>query len=121
MSLALLITLGGHLRVTHDPESVPDVSPEAAEALEKAFSQSSAEGLLLLASAELADELPATFVFWRLLARQFFQAVCHLGEGGFPKWQSIAAPSEAELASLVAEAPPMRGLEYLTAELLLTL
>ena len=48
----------------------------------RAFAKSSAEGLLLLASHELAQELPAALVFWRGLARQFFQAVCQLGEGG---------------------------------------
>ncbi|HEY7154892.1 MAG TPA: DEAD/DEAH box helicase [Gemmataceae bacterium] len=121
MSLTLLITPGGQLRIAHDPESVSDVSDEAEQALEKAFGESSAEGLLLLASRELAQELPVALVFWRSLARQFFQAVCQLGEEAFQKWQSVAAPSEAELALLAAEAPPMRGLEYLNAGLLQTL
>ncbi len=118
MSLSLLITPGGHLRVVQDPESLPEMSGQATEALQQAFGKSSAEGLLLLASPDFALELPAALVFWRSLARQFFQAVCQLGEGGFQKWQSVDAPSEEELALLAAEAPPMRGLEYLTAGLL---
>lgn len=118
MSFSLLITPGGHLRIVRDPESLPEVSGEAAEALTEAFGKSSAEGLLLLASREFAQELPASLVFWRSLARQFFQAVCQLGEGAFQKWQSVASPAEEELALLAAEAPPMRGLEYLNAELL---
>ncbi len=118
MSFSLLITPGGHLRIVRDPESLPEVSGEAAEALTEAFGKSSAEGLLLLASREFAQELPASLVFWRSLARQFFQAVCQLGEGAFQKWQSVAAPADEELALLAAEAPPMRGLEYLNAELL---
>ncbi|MFN0017389.1 MAG: DEAD/DEAH box helicase [Pirellulaceae bacterium] len=118
MSVSLLITPGGHLRIVRDPESLPEVSGEAAEALTEAFGKSSAEGLLLLASREFAQELPASLVFWRSLARQFFQAVCQLGEGAFQKWQSVAAPADEELALLAAEAPPMRGLEYLNAELL---
>ncbi len=121
MNLGLLITPGGHLRVVHDPESLPDVSSEAATAFETAFSKSSADGLLLLASGQLTQELPPAVVFWRSLARQFFQVVCQLGEGGFQKWSTVAAPPEEELAALVAEAPPMRGLEYLSAGLLKTL
>ena len=121
MNLSILLTPGGHLRLASDPESLPEISGEAVEALESAFAKSSADGLLLLASAELSQELPATFVFWRSLARQFFQAVCQLGEGGFSKWQAVAAPGEEELAGVVAEAPPMRGLEYLSSGLLQTL
>lgn len=118
MSFSLLITPGGHLRLVSDSENLPEISGEAAQALTEAFGKSSAEGLLLLASREFAQELPASLVFWRSLARQFFQAVCQLGEGAFQKWQSVAAPADEELALLAAEAPPMRGLEYLNVELL---
>ncbi len=86
--------------------------------LEAAFENSSADGLVLLASQALGHELPAGLVFWRGLARRFFQAVCHEGEGAFEKWVSIAPPSDEDLSQLVAEAPPMRGLEYLDADLL---
>ncbi|MEX2185749.1 MAG: DEAD/DEAH box helicase [Pirellulales bacterium] len=118
MSLNLLITPGGFLRIVDDAEALPCVSDAAAAALSEAFGKSSAEGLLLLASQELTADLPAALVFWRSFARQFFQAVCQLGEGGFRQWQSVAAPSAETLSRLVADAPPMRGLEYLTAELL---
>ena len=121
MNLSILLTPGGHLRLVPDPESLPEISGEAVEALESAFAKSSADGLLLLASAELSQELPATFVFWRSLARQFFQAVCQLGEAGFSKWQAVAPPGEEELGRVVAEAPPMRGLEYLNSGLLQSL
>lgn len=115
----LLITPGGRLQIVVDPEGPAEVSPAAVEALTTSFVESNAEGLLLLASQELPAELPATLVFWRGLARQLFVAVCQLGgEGDLRKWQAVAAPSEAELAQLVVDAPPMQGLEYLTVELL---
>ena len=41
-----------------------------------------------------------------------------MGEGAFEKWKSVAAPAAENLAQLVAEAPPMRGLEYLSVEVL---
>ncbi len=121
MNLTLHITPGGHLRARQNPGSLPETLNGLAGALEMAFGKSSAEGLLLLASGEPTLELPSELVFWRSLARQFFQAVCQLGEGGFQKWRSVAAPPEAELALLAAEAPPMCGLEYLNAGLLRTL
>jgi non-specific serine/threonine protein kinase len=118
MNFNLLITPGGHLRVVVDPDSLPEISNDVGAVLERAFAESSSAGLLLLASAEITAELPAAFVFWRALARQLFQAVCQLGEDKIQQWQSIAPPAEESLVSLAAEAPPMRGLEYLNAELL---
>ncbi|MSR59133.1 MAG: DEAD/DEAH box helicase [Planctomycetaceae bacterium] len=121
MSLNICITPGGRLRVEPAPEISPEVSAAAAELLEQAFAVSTAEGLLLLASQKIEQELPAAFVYWRSLARQLFQAVCRLGEGGFEQWKEIPVPSDEQLAQLVSEAPPMRGLEYLTPQLLQTL
>jgi non-specific serine/threonine protein kinase len=121
MTPGLLITPRGRLQIVQAPEGLVEVPPSTVEELSKAFADSNAEGLLLLASQELAAELPAALVFWRALARQFFAAVCQLGDGDFPKWQSVAAPSEEELTQLAADAPPMQGLEYLTVELLQSL
>ena len=118
MNLNVFITPAGRLHIEQSPESLPEVSDDVAAQLETAFAESSAAGLVLLASHELHESLPAALVFWRGLARRFFQAVCQQGEGGFDKWESIPPPSDDELARLVAEAPPMRGLEYLNAELL---
>lgn len=97
---------------------MPPVSDEAAVALERAFATSSAAGLLLLASQSLPRDLPPAFVFWRELARQFFQAVCRLGEVAVDQWATAVPPTDEALADFVAEAPPMRGLEYLNVGLL---
>jgi non-specific serine/threonine protein kinase len=121
MNLGVVITPGGRLQVGEDPESLPELSETTAAALQEAFERSTAHGLVLLASHELESALPAGFVYWRGLARRFFQAVCQEGEAGFEKWKSIAAPSDDELEQLVSDAPPMRGLEYLTAALLKSL
>lgn len=60
MSASLLITPGGQLHLQDDPDGSVKVPPEHVEALRQAFASSSAEGLLLLASRELAEPLPAT-------------------------------------------------------------
>lgn len=121
MSLTLFITPAGRLRAEDAPGAIPPLSTEAGEALQEAFARSNAEGLLLLASSEFDEELPAALVFWRSFARQFFQALCHLGEAGIRKWASVEAPADEELAVLASEAPPMRGLEYLDPGLLRTI
>jgi SNF2 family DNA or RNA helicase len=121
MNLSLAITPGGRLRVVETEDSLPAVAEAAAAALVAAFERSSGEGLLRLVSPDVAEHLPATLVFWREVARQYFQAVCQLGEGAHARWATIPPPSDERLAQLVADAPPMRGLEYLSVELLRSL
>src|SRR5262245_16806534 len=117
MSLNLAITPGGHLRLEDDADALPVVDPAAAAKLQAAFERSAGEGLLLLASQQLDQELPATLVFWRGVARHCFQAICKLGEAAIDQWRSVE-PSADLLRGLVEEAPPMRGLEYLSVDLL---
>jgi SNF2-related domain/SNF2 Helicase protein/Helicase conserved C-terminal domain len=118
MSKSLAITPGGRLGMVDVPEDAGTLPEPAATALADAFARSSADGLLLLAGEALAGELPPEFVYWRGWARQLFQAICHLGEGALDQWKSIPPPPDEELTQLVAAAPPMRGLEYLEADLL---
>ncbi len=107
------------------------LSQVATDAIRSAFERSSAEGLLLLAGPSVRETLPAEFLFWREWARRFFQAVCQLDEerlaefanskntkAGEPPALRIAPPDNLALAVLIAEAPPMRGLEYLTPDVL---
>jgi superfamily II DNA or RNA helicase len=118
MSVGFTITPGGQLHTIESSDVERAVSPAVVAAIGRAFGNSSAHGLLMLASGELSEELPAACVFWRGLARRFFQAVCQLGETGFDQWSSVPAPADEELSRLASEAPPMRGLEYLNADLL---
>jgi len=115
---SLAVTPGGSILVVDDEDSLPALSEAAGQALESAFAQSTADGLLLLASPEFNEDLPPALVYWRGLARQFFQAACQLTEAELAAGAAIAAPAEEQLAQSVEEAPPMRGLEYLNVELL---
>jgi non-specific serine/threonine protein kinase len=116
MSLTTSISPSGHVRVEAAPETQPELPETTAAELQRAFSISTAEGLLLLASNELCQELPAEFVFWRGVARDLFGRLCQLGEAPIAQWESLVEPSAEQLAQFVADAPPMRGLEYLTPE-----
>jgi non-specific serine/threonine protein kinase len=118
MTLSLSISPGGQLYLEDAPELVLEISAQTVESLKRAFGESSAEGLFVLASGEITEELPAAFVFWRGLARKFFQAICQLGEAELDQWASVPAPADAEFSLMAGEAPPMRGLEYLSADVL---
>jgi non-specific serine/threonine protein kinase len=115
-AIHLTITPSGNLHVQGAAEEPPSASEATAQSLRQAFGQSSAEGLLLLATQALDQELTADFVYWRGITRDFFQRLRQLGEPDLQRWATLSPPGEDELSRLVAEAPPMRGLEYLTAE-----
>ncbi len=115
------------------------LEPGIADLLLTQFASSAADGLLMLATPQLAIPLPIEFVYWRDWARRFLKAVLKLddlqavaleksaklkstGSGDDrkkPPGESIVpSPDDLALAVLASEAPPMRGLEYLTTDCL---
>ena len=118
MNLSLAITPGGHLQVVGEPESLPPLTEKTAADLQSAFAVSSAAGLVALATEALAQELPPALVFWRGFTNAFFQRLCQLGDTALREWEALPEPESEELDQFVADAPPMRGLEYLTAPVL---
>ena len=124
MSRSITITPAGRLLLSPDAQASPQLSAAMTSALEKAFAASSAEGLLCLACKAMDEPMPAALVFWRDWASLFFHALCGLGEEAWVRAAKAGAvdtlplPDDDELEQRVAEAPPMHGLEYLTADLL---
>src|SRR5947209_1438599 len=100
MQPCLAITPSGHLRVEDGPATQPPIPETTAALLRGAFAQSSADGLLVLATRELDQEVPADFVFWRGVARDLFQHVCHLGEAPVEQWTALKVPPDEELSRL---------------------
>ena len=135
MSIRICVSPHGRLlceAVTDDAsEAAVALSDAAAAAIRLAFEEPSAGGLLLLAGPSVRETLPADFLFWREWARRFFQVVCQLDEerlAEFAKSKThdghksmLPPPDDLALAVLIAEAPPMRGLEYLTPDVLKSL
>ena len=111
MNLELSISRHGHLYV----EGLP--APEAgAKRIHRAFSEGAAHGLLHLATVELQTDLPPAFSFARDWGRAYLTQLCHLPESD-SVW-SVPLPSLEERTAAVLGAPPMRGAEYLSAEVL---
>ena len=102
------------------PESQVSLDEAVAVELDASFGESSARGLLWLTSSGLKPPLPLALLYWKEFAERLFHDICHLGEDGdvAAKWRKLPPPAEAEMQVIVAAAPSMRGLEYLTCELL---
>ena len=131
MMLRISVSPHGRLlceSVTDVAEDLATLTDGAACLLCESFQRSSADGVLLLAEPRVTETLPADFLFWRDYARRFFQAVCQLDEERLAEFAGRNAsrrsdsptfrPDDLALAVLIAEAPPMRGLEYLTPSVL---
>jgi superfamily II DNA or RNA helicase len=118
--LALAISPRGGLRVeeTAEAEAMPLPEPTARRVRE-AFSAGASRGLLHLATAELQTPLPACLGYVRDLARDYLTALCHTsGLDGTSELSALPPPSEEELAFRTLQAPPMKGLEYLSTSIL---
>jgi non-specific serine/threonine protein kinase len=117
MSLEIAISPGGRLFIERSAELVPAVSERWVLRLQSAFEASAAEGLLLLATEALTLSVPPSPAYWRDFARGYLQRLCHMG--GIDGMLVPLLPSEREkLSEFVQEAPPMRGGEFLTCDLL---
>ncbi|HEX9277844.1 MAG TPA: DEAD/DEAH box helicase [Casimicrobiaceae bacterium] len=113
--LAPLVTPRGHLLLVLDSDA-PSLPAALAQRLTNAFALGSGHGLLQLGAAEVGSILPPSWAWWRDLATRYMTALCATPEG-----DAIATPDNRALDALIADAPPMAGVEYLTTEVLTTL
>ncbi|MDB6153623.1 MAG: ATP-dependent helicase [Chthoniobacteraceae bacterium] len=122
MSLEIAISPSGRLYLEPANQAAPVLDPKWAGLMGAAFASSSAAGLLLLACEAFAVPLPASPEYWRDFGRLYLQTLCQSAAGGGEQKNTAApmvpAPPFEELAGLAMEAPPMRGGEFLRAELL---
>jgi non-specific serine/threonine protein kinase len=118
--LSLSITPGGQIHLT--PESLSgapeySLSPQLAQRLRKAHAAGPGAFLLHLGTAELSTALPPDFGFFRELCRRFLAALCATADLEELRAR-VTVPPPADLGALASTAPPLRGAEYLNAELL---
>ncbi|HLB32890.1 MAG TPA: SNF2 helicase-associated domain-containing protein, partial [Chthoniobacterales bacterium] len=113
MSLSLILTPHGHLRVQKGEQSSLSLPAITVQKLESAFAESSAAGLLTLATHCLTMALPIEMRWWRELACECLTAQCHTSS-----LEPVAPPSFSELGMKALTAPPMTGIEYLEASCL---
>ncbi len=116
--ISLALTPQGHL-IADELADVAAAMPEAStDAVRVAFSLGSGAGLLWLAGARRTAGWPMVALYWRELAGLYLSSYCQQRPAGESRSEGpvVAPPPEAERAFRCLQAPPMRGLEYLTAE-----
>ena len=117
MSFEISISPTGRLFVALRSDQPALVDDALAAQLTQAFAASASHGLLWLATEALTQELPVTASYWRDFSRLYLQRLCHTVNaetGPAPVLPSFFS----EMAELTLQAPPMRGCEFLTPELL---
>ena len=120
--LVLAISPQGRLHVEEITEAdfgAPGLPESTAKRVLKAFSDGPVQALLHLATVELQTPLPASLGYARDLAKDYLTAMCHVaGMDGSTDLAPVGPPPSEELAFRAIQAPPMKGLEYLSAEVL---
>lgn len=107
----IFLTPAGHLLWQGDPEDSPSLRVAS-----DAFTRDWREGLFALAAEKVEPGEAVVVGFWRKWAERYLTRLCHV-----PDSQDdfeVTLPSSAEFATAVLSAPPMRGGEYLTQDVL---
>ena len=127
IALYPLLTPQGHLLLTLDPDE-PRLDEALQQRLADHFTAGTGHGLLHLGSVEVGTVLPPALSWWRDFAARYVTLLCATGVdtgsgevlngNAAIKNIHLAAPDEPLLRTLIAAAPPMRGAEYLSIEVL---
>lgn len=115
----LILTPQGHLLFVFEQDTSP-LADELYSGLLRAFSQGMGSGLLHLGSVEVGSSMPAVFAWWREFGALYLTRLCAT-LGAAEENVVMVHPTAQKLEELIANAPPMTGIEYLTVEVLIVL
>jgi superfamily II DNA or RNA helicase len=123
-SLIPVLTPHGHLLLEKEDGCLVEDGSLAAR-LEKAFARGGGHGLLLLGTGEAGSVLLPELGWWRDFGLRYVTALRTLPDlpeatatGDQPVHIHAPPPPESAWIALVDEAPPMKGGEYLTSDVL---
>jgi len=88
--------------------------------LARAFAEGDAFGLVTLGGQPSGEGADETLRYWKTLADAFVRELCQIPDG-VEILPPIPAPDASTLAGWILDAPPMRGAEYLSPEVLRSL
>lgn len=112
----------GHLYLAENQEESESTLPQnVAAGIAHAFKEGAGVGLLYLGGSLATATLPPAFGYWRDFGKVFFSRACVHPEIKKNPQSLDLEPSPTELEKFVNQAPPMKGAEYLTSEVLKTL
>lgn len=126
MSSELIVTPSGRLvavDLAAEPSGFSEDAAHTATASQvdralKSFASGQAQGLLALAAGRFEAPPAPPVAYWRDFAARYLTEFCHAPSGAGAEVAAIPPPAPPELANLVLSVPPMRGAEYLTADVL---
>lgn len=121
MSASLVLSPHGQLRF-----ELQSVTSEATYALDttleghlgNAFLLGSGHGLLHLGATGVGQVLPGAFAWWRDFASRYVTGLCAVAEGVAIADINVAVPEPTVLETWLVDLPPMRGAEYVDADVL---
>ncbi len=116
---ALTLTPHGRLVLVH-ADDAPELAPDRAAELERAFARGAGHGLLSLGARHVGSALPPDFAWWRELAARLVTALCARADVAEARsgLTPPEAPADVELEALLRASPLMRGAEYLNVAVL---
>ncbi len=119
--LTIALSPHGHPLLCRAEAGEPALDAAVARRISADFASGFGAGIFRLGAAEVATALPPAFGFWRDFARRFVTALCSTADLE-ERRAKVTVPSPREdFENLVRAAPPMRGGEYLTVDVLETL
>ncbi len=104
----------GHLHLY----STADVEPAGQTPIAGAFARGIAEGLIALAERKSAAGLSPTLGYWRAFTSRYLAERCQMTPAEPARPDPVAGLDQHQTEALLDGAPPMRGAEYLTAQVL---
>ncbi|OGV32503.1 MAG: hypothetical protein A2020_11965 [Lentisphaerae bacterium GWF2_45_14] len=123
MKIELILSPIGHLRIEETLSADAwELSDKNVASLTEQFALGSGNALFALLKEELPGGMPASFLYFRKLAREFMTRLCHAPEPpdkDLSKLFDSIRPDLPFFGFEALEAPPMRGAEYINAEVLL--
>ncbi len=120
-AIGLALSPHGQLRLeslSESPEAAHALTAALSDRLAKAFSLSSAHGLLHLGAIEVGQALPGAFAWWRDFASRYVTGLCAIPGDVAVADITVATPESTLLKAWLLDLPLMRGAEYADADLL---
>lgn len=120
MKLELFVTPFGQLRL-EESNNGWEFSETISKILTKSFLAGNSSALLVLLRETLPAGVPDAFLYFRKLVKEFLTRLCHAPEPLNEQLENIFLSIRPELnyfESEALEAPPMRGVEYINADVL---
>lgn len=116
VSVALVpqLTPHGLLHAMEEPDA-PPLAPALRSRLTAAFARGSGHGLLHLGAVEVGIALPPAWAWWRGFAARYVTGLCAMAPHSAI---TVPVPDAPVLEAVIADAPPMRGAEYLAPSVL---